>query len=371
MKKFANEMNRADRKSRGCSMFSSTCLRVVATAICVLGLNSARADKPAAKKPTPAAPAAEQVRKAAERGLAFLEKDAAKWREERKCATCHHGTMTVWALSEAKSQGYPVKAELLADVVKWTKERLKDIDKPRDTRPGWSMVNSPAVYLAAMAQAVPKQDTLSPDELKAIAGHLLRHQEADGSWAWSSAPAKNRPPPFFESDEVVTILAFLDLGPHVPADVKEKSPARDSRERGAAWLAKQKPNDTTQAEALRLLRDVWSGKPSKEVEAGIERLLSRQDKDGGWPQLKERKSDAYATGQTLYVLSLAGVKSGRPEIQRGVAFLLASQKEDGGWPMIARGHPGEKGANNLAPITHLGSAWATLGLMRSMTSIRN
>src|SRR5262249_11557440 len=151
---------------------------------------------------------------------------------------------------------------------------------------------------------------LSSDELKAIAGHLMRHQEADGSWAWSSAPAKNRPPPFFESDEVVTILSFLDLGPQVPADAKAKSAARDSRERAAAWLAKQKPNDTTQAEALRLLRDVWSGKPAKDVEAGIDRLMSRQSKDGGWPQLKDRASDAYATGQTLYILSLAGVKSG-------------------------------------------------------------
>ena len=55
-----------------------------------------------------------EARKAVERGLAFLEADAAKWRKERKCATCHHGTMTVWALSEAKSQGYAVAAETLS-----------------------------------------------------------------------------------------------------------------------------------------------------------------------------------------------------------------------------------------------------------------
>ena len=49
--------------------------------------------------------------------MEFLDKDAAKWWEERGCATCHHGTMTVWALSEAKSQGYAVGAENLADMV--------------------------------------------------------------------------------------------------------------------------------------------------------------------------------------------------------------------------------------------------------------
>src|SRR5581483_12230160 len=65
-----------------------------------------------------------QARRATERGLAFLRQDATKWRKERQCSTCHHGTMTVWALSEAKSQGYDVTAEELAEAVKWTRERL-------------------------------------------------------------------------------------------------------------------------------------------------------------------------------------------------------------------------------------------------------
>src|SRR5262245_64449405 len=140
------------------------------------------------------------IKEVIERGLRFLKTDADKWRKEKECATCHHGTMTVWAFSEAKAQGYSITDETFADISKRTKERLKDIDKPRDTRPGWSMVNSPALYLATMAQVVPAQDAVTAGELKQIVGHLLRHQEADGSWAWSSAPAKNRPPPFFESD---------------------------------------------------------------------------------------------------------------------------------------------------------------------------
>src|SRR5262249_31946252 len=142
-----------------------------------------------------------------------------------------HGTMTVWVFSEAKNLGYAVKDETLADVVKWTKERLKDIDKPRDTRPGWNMVSTPALYLAALARAVPEQQSVSSDELKRIAGHLVRHQEADGSWAWSLAPAQNRPPPVFESDEVATLLAEIALAPYVPADPKERSDVRDSRDK--------------------------------------------------------------------------------------------------------------------------------------------
>jgi uncharacterized protein with WD repeat len=318
------------------------------------------------KKPSPGAASPQQAREAAERGLAFLETDAAKWRKERQCATCHHGTMTVWAMSEAKSQGYAVAAETLKDVAGWTKERLKDIDKPRDTRPGWNMVSTPAVYLAVMAQAVPKQEAVSADELKRIAGHLVRHQENDGSWAWSLAPAKNRPPPVFESDEVVTLLAYVALGPHVPADPKEKSEARDGREKAAAWLKKAEPSTTTQALALRLFRDVRAGNTPKELAPGIDAFLGRQNKDGGWGQDKDLPSDAYATGQALYFLSLAGLKNDRAEVRRGVTFLVANQKEDGSWPMTSRAHPGEKPFTNPVPVTYFGTAWATLGLVRSV-----
>lgn len=305
-----------------------------------------------------------KIKLAIERGLSFVKEDALKWRRERECSTCHHGTMTVWAMNEARAQGYAIAPGDLADMTKWTKDRLlKDIGKPRDARPGWSMVNSSALMLSAMAQAVPKQASVTHDELKAIAGHLLRHQESDGSWAWSSAPAKNRPPPFFESDEVATLLGYMALRPHVKADLRAKSPEHEVRVKAAAWLAKQKPNDTTQAAAYRLLVKVREGE--KRLNSDIADFLRRQNKDGGWGQLKDSPSDAYATGQALYILSLAGVKNDRAEIQRGVDFLLAIQKRDGSWPMTRRGHTGVTPGLFSVPIIYFGSTWATLGLMRS------
>jgi N-acyl-D-amino-acid deacylase len=308
---------------------------------------------------TPKAVTPEQIKSAAERGLDFLQKDAVKWRKERQCATCHHGTMTVWALTEAKSHGYPIASDTIADMATWTKERIKDVDKPRDPRPGWKMVSTPALYLAVMAQAVPKQDAVSPDELKRIAGHLVRHQEDDGAWAWSSAPAKNRPIPFFESDEVATLLGYMALGPH-PDDAK----AKESRQKADAWLAKVKASDTTQALAFWLLRDVRAGKTGKDLQPRIDRLLARQNKDGGWGQEKDLPSDAYATGQTVYILNVAGVPRDQTELKRGIAFLIGNQKADGSWPMKQRAHPGEKAGNNPVPIIYFGSAWATLALVR-------
>jgi len=68
----------------------------------------------------------------------------------------------------------------------------------------------------------------------------------------------------------------------------------------------------------------------------------------------------------MYFLSLAGMASDRREFQRAVARLAKDQQKDGSWPMTSRAHPGAKPMTNPVPITYFGSAWATLGLMRSL-----
>jgi len=287
------------------------------------------------------------TRPAVERSLDFLERDAVKWRKEHECSTCHHGTMTIWALTEAASRGYTVAPETLADMATWAKQRaLERLDQPRDSRPGWNLVKLPAMLIASMAQANLHQKVVSRDELKLIAAHVARHQEAEGFW--SVPPPKNGPPPVFESTEVYTLWAILALGSE-----------RESTEKATAWLKKSPPTNTTQAGALRLLVEIRTGS-----QPSIDSLLKCQNPDGGWGQVAGIPSDAYATGQTLYMLSLAGVMGDRPEVKRAVAFLVGSQKEDGSWPMTSRAQPGEKPFTNPVPITYFGSAWATLGLIR-------
>src|SRR5262249_48387704 len=123
--------------------------------------------------------------------------------------------------------------------------------------------------------------------------------------------------------------------------------------------------DIHQDKALKLLLGVRSGKPREALQTTIDELLALQRADGGWSQtVQEPRSDAFATGQTLYVLSQAGLTAERPEIKRGLDFLVATQKADGSWPMVSRSTPnGEPGsAKLLTPITCAASSWATLGL---------
>ena len=59
--------------------------------------------------------------------------------------------------------------------------------------------------------------------------------------------------------------------------------------------------------AYRLLVKARTGIAAKELQSETETFLKRRNKDGGWGQLPGAASDAYATGQALYLLSLAGV----------------------------------------------------------------
>lgn len=346
------------------------CFVMAVSAILAVGTHAASADD--AKKShdprttlpqTPPAHAKAHI--AMGKALDFLQKDAAKWRKERGCATCHHGTMTVWALSEAKSQGYAVSAETLADMLAWTKERfVPKLSAPRDPRPGWRLVSVPAIYLGMMSQNLP---VLSRDELNQVAVHLERHQEEDGTW--ESPPPKNGAPPIWESRETVALQALLAWEPFVPADPKRAAAAKTGRDKTALWLSKTKPGDTTQTAALRLLLDVRTGKNASQIQAGIEQLSKRQNADGGWSQANGLPSDGFATGQALYALSFAATKHEQPAIQRAVAFLVSTQQADGSWPMTSRDHPGvestKKPIRYPVPITYFGSAWATIGLVRS------
>src|SRR5437660_11410973 len=89
------------------------------------------------------------------------------------------------------------------------------------------------------------------------------------------------------------------------------------------------------------------------MQIAIDELLARQRSDGGWSQTAKMTSDAFATGQTLYVLALAGYTAEQPAIQRAIHFLVPTQKPDGSWPMTSRSTPDGKpgSAKLLTPIT--------------------
>jgi squalene cyclase len=216
--------------------------------------------------------------------------------------------------------------------------------------------------LAVAARSLPALSDGQQQSLKLIAGEIVKKQQADGSWEFF---ATLRRPPINESQTTDAAWILLALQGETGSDAPKAQ--REALAKGRAWLDAAERADLHQDKALKVLLGVRSGKPRKALQPTIDELLALQRTDGGWSQtVPDRKSDAFATGQTLYVLALAGLTAERPEIQRGLDFLVATQKADGSWPMISRSTPdGSPGsAKLLTPITCAASSWATLALAR-------
>ncbi len=318
----------------------------------------------------------EQIHQTVDRAIGYLQTESAAWLNTRKCAACHHVPMPLWALGEAERQGYAIDKKFVADT---TESLLSSRDKlmaskifpnpadPPDPRPQGRGLNMGLPFLAVAARSLPKLGEGQEQSLKLIAEEIARKQRPDGSWEFF---ATLRRPPINESQATDAVWIIMALQGERRSDAPESQRAALSR--AIAWLDAAKPSGIHQEKVLRLLLAIRSGKGRDTMQTEIDELLALQRADGGWSQtVPELKSDAFATGQTLYVLSLAGYAAERPEIKRGIDFLVATQAPDGSWPMISRSTPdGSPGsAKLLTPITCAASSWATLALARFAPTI--
>jgi hypothetical protein len=305
-------------------------------------------------------------RLAVEKSLNFLQTDSIQWRKKATCATCHHGAITAWAFSEAQKSGYRIPAGAFEDMLGWTKARFVPAieEKPNLTN-GFDIPSLALPILAATLWT--RSDALTPDDLHRMTKYILDRQQSDGGW-----PLQQRNPhPVFESREVLTAWFYLALEPSARATDALAETARTGRKRARSFLDASPVADTTQSQALRLLLDVRDAKRPGQLRKQVHSLLRRQNPDGGWSQTPALASDAYATGQALYVLSLAGAKPDRKEVRNGVAFLLSTELEDGSWAMVPRVTPDRPVASkNLEPIVHFATAWAAMGLVRSLPAAK-
>jgi hypothetical protein len=177
---------------------------------------------------------------------------------------------------------------------------------------------------------------------------ILGMQKPEGSWdPGGQLPSQRRPRA--ETDEATTrwvVLSLQSLGP-------EDEARRAAREKAIAWLAEKKPGKSIEPLALALVMS--------QSESLLKELLSRQNSDGGWGWLSGEASDALATGQVLYALSLAGAKSDET-IRRAWNFLVTTQGADGSW-QVPSTKPKSK---DLSMAAYWGTAWAAIGLLRTL-----
>src|SRR5262249_4476458 len=151
-------------------------------------------------------------------------------------------------------------------------------------------------------------DARAAGRLKDVSALLFNAQKPEGHWKYEGQGIK-RPDP--ESDEATTLWAVLALPTSAPTDAA----AMKAREQALGWVKKQPTGAGNEAAVARLLLAAQLN-DAEAVKARSKDLLARQNADGGWSWMKGVPSDAFATGQSLYALAVAGRSVDEPAIHR-------------------------------------------------------
>lgn len=307
----------------------------------------------------------DEIRDAVLRGTAYLEREGFAWMKEQGCASCHHVPMMVWALNEARQRDYPINEKVLREVTSWAlAAKNHDVafqDLPLDKSLSETDYLGPLLMSLAVGASKDRDETVETERQRLLT-HAISQQAKDGSWNANSGGR----PPVHATQDVQASWVLLTL-----ADAKAQHGTTDSwkaqREAATDWLSRNLPADSPQAIAMRLLVHERLGSRAEESKSLLESLLRLQNTDGGWSQTKDMQSDAFATGLALYALSRRDGADLNAAIGRAQAFLLKNQQVDGSWQMVSRPAepPGPGPAKKLGPINYFGTAWATIGLIRS------
>lgn len=306
------------------------------------------------------------LRSAIQRGVERVQGSAVRYIENRSCFSCHH-QLAIPVLAAAKERGFAVDPWVLWSQTEFTRESFRPkLDRivKGQAIPG---ANTMAAYALFILEAAGQEPDKTTDGLVQF---LTVRQEADGSW-----PALADRPPSEGSRFTNAALALRALNVYglqndsLSADMRIT--VRASVKAGRESLAKQSPK-TTEDKAFHLRALVEGKMPADAVAKARTALVADQRADGGWAQLPELQSDAYATGIVLTALHRAGLATTDPIYRIGVEFLLKTQQPDGGWLVTTRSRPVQIYFDNGDPggksqfISTAATNWALLALLNAV-----
>lgn len=302
--------------------------------------------KGAAAAKAPEALANPGARKAAQQGLGFLTTSSKAWTQQHNCFGCHVQAVTMEALAVGMHHQYDVGAPDLSFMVKALEMGVT----------AGGRVTGAAFQGQAWARYDAWVDSAHTNDLLKYAAELVGMQREDGAIPDDDA---RRP---ITGGTMQTTYQGMQTWRQAfarTADDKWLAPMRKAErflaEQSREWTAAS--GVYLQDVNFALLGLVAAGVGPGEASAQRlqQMLLARQNQDGGWG-LEADKSDALATGQTLYALRLAGHGDGEAAIDRGTAWLVKQQNKDGAWHTIT-GASGQGGADKGEAM------WAVLGLV--------
>lgn len=311
-----------------------------------------------AAEPTTAA-----IKAAIDKSLPLLVAGAQGSLEQRKqCYTCHNQGLPIEALTTAKRRGYQIDEEHLQAQLKHTAAFLEK-NKSRYLE---GKGQGGAADMAGYALWTLSNGGWPADETTAaVAEYFLLFQKDKDHWSSVS----NRPPSE-ASQFTATYVSLRALKSFGTKEQAERIAIRFQTVRD--WLLKAEPQDT-EDRVFRLRSLQLVGATAEEVAKAKDDLLKSQRHDGGWAQLKELDSDAYATGSALVALhESGGLATNDAAYQKGLRFLLNDQLDDGSWYVQSRSKPFQPYFESGYPhgkdqfISIAAGSWATTALLLAL-----
>jgi ankyrin repeat protein len=261
---------------------------------------------------------------AIKRSVALLQSTSTEYFKQSGCVGCHHQPFIGLAVERAVKNGVPVNdpaRKSQTQIVKTENLSTRDLTLQNI----FLSVDSLGHSMLYLDEAAYPADEITDALVSAIAAS----QSPDGSWLGLHVVR----PPLEYSDWVRTALAARAMVRYPIPARRAEFEARVARAR--RWLAESKP-DVAYERSFQLLGLLWSRATAADVNRAAAEVRRLQREDGGWAQLAQLPSDAYATSVALYALEQAGMTPHEPASRRAVDYLLRTQQSDGSWHVSSR-----------------------------------
>lgn len=299
------------------------------------------------------------VSDAINRSLPLLQRIGEPVRKLNKCTTCHNHSLPAMTVAMARARGINVDNDI-------ARNEFQHANQPN------SGTNLPIFLGTGIPDFFPYQliglasERIEPNAaIDGMVHHVSTRQDPSGRFHGIDY----RPPQEY-TDITFTATALRAMQLHTlpgrAAEFKERI------QRAARWLTAQSPRDTEE-HALRLMGLAWVEVARPTRDSAAKALIALQRPDGGWGQTAAiTASDAYATGQSLFALHLAGVPATHAAYRRGVDFLLKTQRKDGSWYVTSRSHPVQPLIDGGYPyinhqwISAAAGAWSTMAMLATL-----
>ena len=279
-----------------------------------------------------------------------------------KCASCHHNTLTAMATGLAVQKSIPVIDSLSASNSITMKNTLIGACNPNQINQFLPISFATPYLLLGLYAANYPADMITDISVD----YIMSLAKPDGSFLAESGRV-----PLETGDVHLTAMAIRSI--ELYASAAKKKHVDELVKKTRHWLEKVQTNQQQEL-AFQLLGLQWCGSDNNYKRKVAEKLRSIQNEDGGWSQLPTLKSDAYATGQTLYALYESGMeKTDGLLYQKGLNYLLKTQDEEGAWFVPTRSFPIQPFVNSDFPpyddnqfISAAGTNWAALALLNAL-----